>query len=305
MDFDVIIIGGGPAGLTAGLYAARGGLNTLLLERAMPGGQAASTEMIENYPGFPEGISGIELAMKFTEQAQRFGMVMKTEEVLEVNLDGKIKTIKTSGGEYKGKTVILATGAQARKIGVKGELEFAGRGVSYCATCDGAFFKDLHVVVLGGGDSAVEEALFLTKFASKVTLIHRRDALRATKVLQDRAFNNEKMNFIWNSAIEKIEGDTKVKEVVVKNLVNGEISNIDCDGVFVYIGMSPNTQYLVGKINFSADGYIETNNLLETEFEGVYAAGDVRKKTLRQVATAVADGAIAAMQAEKYISESF
>jgi len=301
MLYDVIIIGGGPAGLAAGMYAARANLKTLLLEKTMPGGQAATTEMIENYPGFPEGINGFDLAMKFNEQARRFGMEVATAEVSRLELPGNVKKVITTAKEYTAKTVIIASGAQSTKLGVPGEAAFTGRGVSYCATCDGAFFRDKKVAVVGGGDAAVEEAIFLTKFASEVYLIHRRDTLRATKIVQDRAKNNPKITFIWNSVVEEIKGNEKVDELVVKNIVTGETTLLAVDGIFIYVGMKPNTLFLPPEIKVSPEGYIITNDQMETTIPGVFAAGDLRQKLLRQVVTAVADGAIAAVAAEKYI----
>ncbi|GAW93732.1 thioredoxin-disulfide reductase [Calderihabitans maritimus] len=301
MKYDLIIIGGGPAGLTAGLYGARGGLKTLLLEKAMPGGQAALTDVIENFPGFPEGISGPELMFKFQAQAQKFGLEIKTAEVTGVDFSGA-KKVFAGGEQYEAKAVIVATGARARVLNVPGEEEFRGRGVSYCATCDGAFFRDKKVAVVGGGDSAIEEALFLTKFVSEVVVIHRRDQLRATKILQQRAFNNEKISFRWNSVVEEILGEQAVSGIRLKNIQDGTIQEEKVDGVFVFIGTVPNTDFLRGTVKLNEKGYIITDDFLTTSVPGVFAAGDVREKFLRQVSTAVGDGAVAAMAAERYIA---
>ncbi len=233
MFYDLIIIGGGPAGLAAALYAARANLTTLLVEKTMPGGQVATTEHIENYPGFPEGINGFDMAMKFNEQARRFGTKIITEEVTELNLQGAVKKVTTAKNQYTAKSLILATGAQSTKLQVPGEAAFTGRGVSYCATCDGAFFREKVVAVVGGGDAAVEEAICLTKFASQVYLIHRRDALKATKVIQERAKSNPKITFVWNTVVEEIKGNDKVDELINKNLVSGEVSSLAADGIFI------------------------------------------------------------------------
>lgn len=303
MMYDVIILGGGPAGLTAALYTARGGLKTLILEKSMPGGQAALTDTIENYPGFPEGISGPELMQKFMEQATKVGAEFKTEAATAVDLSGKVKTITTANGEFKGKSVIVATGAQARKLEVPGEDRFTGRGVSYCATCDGAFFRDKRVAVVGGGDSAVEEAIFLTKFASEVLLIHRRDQLRAATILQKRAEKNEKIKFVFDTVVEEIEGDQGVTGLKLTNVKTGEAYTEELQGVFIFVGTVPNTEFLKGEIELDTIGYIPTRSHLKTSVPGVFAAGDVREKFLRQVSTAVGDGADAAMAVEHYLAE--
>nr|WP_170285789.1 thioredoxin-disulfide reductase [Heliorestis convoluta] len=301
--YDVIIIGAGPAGLTAALYAARSGLKTAIFEGQTPGGQASTTEMLENYPGFEEPVSGPELMMRFLSQATGFGATLITEEVQRCELEGHLKVIETAfDNRFFARAVIIAAGAQSKKLGVKGEATFHGRGVSYCATCDGAFFRDRHVVVVGGGDSAVEEALYLTKFASQVTIVHRRDQLRATKVLQDRAKKNPKIKFLWNSVVEEITGDTAVEKVVAKNVTTGEASDLSCEGIFVYVGHAPSLDFLGGAVALSPDGYIATDSQLATNIAGVFACGDVRNTPLRQVATAVGDGAIAAMAVEKYLS---
>ncbi|MGF7184043.1 thioredoxin reductase (NADPH) [Desulfitispora alkaliphila] len=301
--YDVVILGGGPAGLTAALYTARAGMKTLVLEKTMPGGQAALTEWIENYPGFPQGISGPELMQKFMEQATKVGAEFKTEEVTSVDFSGTVKKLTTNNGEIEASTVIVATGAQARKLAVLGEEKFTGRGVSYCATCDGAFFKDKKVAVVGGGDSAVEEAIFLTKFASEVLLIHRRDELRATKILQERAFKNPKIKLIFDTVVEEIKGESAVTHAILHNKKTEEKREEKLDGVFVFVGTVPNTEFLEGAIELTSLGYITTHSYLKTSVPGVFAAGDVRETYLRQVSTAVGDGATAAMAAEHYLAE--
>jgi len=300
--YEVAIVGGGPAGLTAALYTARNGRKTVIIERSMPGGQAAMTDLIENFPGFPEGVSGPELMMKFYEQASQFGAEMITEDVVSADLRNEVKVIKTTSRTIEAKTVIIASGAQAKALGVEGEEKFLGRGVSYCATCDGAFFKDKKVAVVGGGDSAIEEAVFLTKFAAEVNVIHRRDELKAAKILQERALDNSKIKFIYNTVVEEIKGDKGVEKMLLKNLKSGESKEAVMDGVFVFIGTVPNTNWLEG-VDLNAGGYIQTDDFLKTNLSGVFAAGDVREKFLRQVSTAVGDGATAAMSAERYLGE--
>lgn len=299
--YDIIIIGGGPAGLTAALYAARSNLKVLVIEKMMPGGQAAITESIENYPGFPQGIAGFELGMKLHEQAGRFGAEMIVEDVVELQLAGQPKLVRTTQNTYEAKAVILATGAKSRALGCSGEEQFRGRGVSYCATCDGAFFTGKKVVVVGGGNSAVEEAVYLTRFADKVTIIHRRDSLRADKVVQDKAFNEPKIDFLWNKVVVEVIGQQQVTGVVVQDTVTGEKSTVATDGVFVFVGMEPQTALVAGQVELTEDGYIRADESTATSLPGVFAAGDVRKKPLRQVVTAVADGAVAAVAAEKYV----
>ncbi|MDN5346987.1 MAG: thioredoxin reductase [Clostridia bacterium] len=303
MLYDVIIVGGGPAGLTAALYTARGGLKTLVLEMGLPGGQAALTDKIENYPGFPEGIGGPELMQNFADQARRFGAEIKMERVERVALKEQVKVITTSQGDYRCRAVILAPGARPKPLGVPGEEAFRGRGVSYCATCDGAFFRDKKIAVVGGGDSAVEEALFLTRFGREVAIIHRRDQLRAIKVLQDRARDNPKISFRWNTVVTEICGEQKVEKLKLKDVKTGETREENFDGVFIFIGLEPNTDFLSGEVTLDPAGYIVTNPSLGTSAAGVFAAGDARVKELRQVSTAVGDGALAAMGVERYLAE--
>jgi len=270
----------------------------------MPGGQAVLTEIIENYPGFPEGISGPELMQKMEEQAVRFGLKIKYGEVEEIKIEeDKVKIIKINNKEYKTMAIILASGVEASKLGVPGEEELRGRGVSYCATCDAPFFKDQKIVVVGGGDTAIEEALYLTKFVQEVTIVHRRDRLRATKILQERVFSNKKINFAWDSLAIKILGKEKVEGVLIQNKKTGEEKEIFCKGVFVFVGNIPNSKFLNEMIKLDQKGYILTDDNMMTSQEGIYACGDIRKKLLRQVVTACGEGAIAAFAAQKYIEE--
>lgn len=299
--YDVIIAGAGPAGMTAAVYASRANLSTLMIERGMPGGQMTDTADIENYPGF-DHILGPDLSTKMFEHAKKFGAEYAYGEIEEV-IDGEqYKTVKAGSKEYKGRAVIFATGAEYRKLGVPGEEELRGKGVSYCAVCDGAFFKDKELVVIGGGDSAVEEGVYLTRFASKVTIIHRRDKLRAQKIIQERAFANEKIDFIWNHTVKRMnEIDGKVGSVTLVSTETGEEKEFKTDGVFVYIGMDPLVKP-VEKLGITNEtGYIETNENMETKVPGIFAAGDVRDKLLRQIATATGDGSIAAQSAQMYI----
>ena len=307
--YDVIVLGAGPAGLAAGLYAGRSRLSTLIIEKGKDGGQIAITDEIENYPGQTvEGESGPSLIARMTRQAEKFGCERVSATITEAVLEGDVKKIVTTDGEYQSKTVIIATGAHARPIGCKGEKEFMGKGVSYCATCDANFFEDFEVYVVGGGDSAVEEAMYLTKFARKVTIIHRRDELRAAKSIQEKAFKNDKLFFMWDTVVEEVGGDGIVSEMTVKNVKTGEITKIEADeddgmfGVFGFIGTIPNSELYEGQVDMER-GYIITDADMKTNIPGVFAAGDIRVKSLRQVVTAAADGAIAATQAEKYIGE--
>ncbi len=300
-SYDVVIIGGGPAGLTAGLYTSRARFRTLLIEGALLGGQMTTTEMIENYPGFPQGITGDELSRLMDEQARKFGMEVVTGELVKLDFEGDMKVVQTHESTYRCRALIICTGTEYRKLGVPGEREFTGRGVSYCATCDGAFFKDSHIVVVGGGDSALTEALFLTKFAKELTIIHRRDALRGTKIYQERIFANPKIKILWNSIVHEIKGDSIVRSIVVKNVKSGETREFETDGVFLFVGLEPRTQFLKGLVQLDEDGYILTNEDCETSVKGIFAAGDCRKKRLRQITTAVGDGAIAAFGVQNFL----
>ena len=299
--YDVIIIGGGPAGLTAGLYTSRSRLNTLLIEIGLLGGQMTTTEVIENYPGFPQGITGDELSRLMEEQTKRFGLEVVSQEAVEVKTDRETKVVKTDDTIYHCKALIICTGTEWQKLGVPGEKEFTGKGVSYCATCDAAFFQDCQIIVVGGGDSALTEALYLTKFAKKITIIHRRDALRGTKIYQERVVANPKIKLLWNSVVQEIKGDSVVQSVLVKNLKTGEMGELETEGVFLFVGLSPRTQFLKGLMKLDGAGYIITDENCETSVTGIFAAGDCRKKLLRQVATAVGDGATAAFAAEKFL----
>ena len=310
--YDVIVLGAGPAGLAAGLYAGRSRLSTLVIEKGKDGGQIAITDDIENYPGqIVEGESGPSLIARMTQQCEKFGVERASDVINEVHLDGDIKVLKSAKAEYQSKTVIIATGAFARPIGCKGEGQFRGKGVSYCATCDANFFEDFEVYVVGGGDSAVEEAMYLTKFARKVTIIHRRDELRAAKSIQEKAFKNPKLFFMWDSVVEELEGDDILQAMYVKNVKTGEVTKVEADpedgmfGLFGFIGTVPNTKIFEGVIDMDERGYIKTDADMHTNIPGVYAAGDVRVKSLRQVVTAVADGAIAAVQVERSMSDYF
>ncbi|MBZ5202495.1 thioredoxin-disulfide reductase [Planomicrobium chinense] len=301
--YDVIIIGAGPAGMTAAVYTSRANLKTLMLERGIPGGQMANTEEIENYPGF-DHILGPDLSNKMFEHAKKFGAEYAYGDVKEI-IDGEeYKTIIVGSKEYKARAVIITTGAEYKKMGVPGESELGGRGVSYCAVCDGAFFKQKNLVVVGGGDSAVEEGVYLTRFADKVTIVHRRDELRAQKILQDRAFANDKIDFIWSHTVKEINDENgKVGSVTLVSTKDGAEQEFDADGVFIYIGMLPLTKPFANLGILNDEGYIVTNEKMETSVPGIYAAGDVREKMLRQVVTATGDGSIAAQAVQHYIEE--
>lgn len=301
LSFDTVILGGGPAGFSAGLYAARGELSTAIVDVNMLGGQPSNYLELENYPGFV-CIGGYELMEKFEEHADKFGInKFPMQEILSVDLISNPKVIKTKEYEFNAKTVIIATGAKPMKLGVKGEKEFVGRGVSYCAVCDGAFYKDKVVAVVGGGNAAVEEAIYLTRFASKVYLIHRRDELRADKIVQCRAFENPKLEFVFDSVVKEIVGEDCVKSLVLENVKSKESTNLFVDGVFPYIGISPNVDNFSGQITQDSKGFILTDDTMETSIDGVFAVGDVRVTPLRQVITAAADGAISAVYASRYI----
>ena len=303
MHYDIIIIGSGPAGLAAGLYAARGQMRTLILEKGGFGGQIATSWEVENYPGAPADTTGPSLTERMREQCVDFGVEFQTEEFKYFEKTGQTFEVTTSSTVYQTKAIIVATGAQTKLLGCPGELEFRGLGVSYCATCDANFFRNLEIAVVGGGDTAIEEAIYLTKFASKVTVIHRRDKLRAAKVLQERAMENEKIRFVWDSVVEEIKGDGLVQSIVVKNVKDGALTEIPVQGVFVYVGQIPHTQYFVGTLEKDARDYLITDEDMCTNIPGVFAAGDVRRKSLRQVVTAAGDGAIAAVSAIKYIED--
>ncbi len=301
--YDVIIAGAGPAGMTAAVYTSRANLSTLMLERGIPGGQMANTEEIENYPGF-ETILGPDLSTKMFDHAKKFGAEYAYGDIKEV-IDGKeYKTVTAGSKQYKTRALIIATGAEYKKMGVPGEQEMTGRGVSYCAVCDGAFFKQKNLFVIGGGDSAVEEGVYLTRFADKVTIVHRRDELRAQKILQQRAFNNEKIDFIWKHTLKSInEKDGKVGSLTLVSTETGEEQELKTDGVFIYIGMNPLSKPFENLGITNENGYIVTNEKMETAVPGIFAAGDIRDKTLRQVVTATGDGSIAASSVQHYIEE--
>ncbi|HBC4261246.1 TPA: thioredoxin-disulfide reductase [Enterococcus faecalis] len=301
--YDVIIIGAGPAGMTAALYASRSNLSVLMIERGAPGGQMNNTAEVENYPGF-DSIMGPELAYKMYENVEKFGTENAYGIVMDIEDHGSYKEVICDDKSYEAKAVIIATGCEHRKLGVKGEEEFAGRGVSYCAVCDGAFFKNKRLVVVGGGDSAVEEAIYLTQFASEVVIVHRRDELRAQKIIQDRAFANEKISFVWDTVVEEIVGNEMVVTgVKARNVKTDEVSEIEANGVFIYVGLDPLTEPFKKAGITNEAGWIETDQEMRTKIPGVYAIGDVREKTLRQITTAVGEGGIAGQQVFNYIEE--
>ena len=301
-DYDLVIIGGGPAGLTASIYAARARLNILILEKSAPGGQILVTDWLENYPGFPEGLSGADLVTKMTDQAKRFGVEIETNQVLSMDVAEPVKKLVLDDRTVTCQAVIIATGASPRKLGVAGEEEFYGKGISTCATCDAPFFRNSVVAAIGGGDTAVQESIFLTRFASKVYLIHRRDQLRATRILQERALENDKIEVVWDSVLSSVNGsDAGVESITVKNVKTGEETDLAVEGCFVWVGITPNTSFISDAIQVDKGGFIVVNAKMETSVPGVYAAGDVRNTPLRQVATAVGDSAIAAFEAANYI----
>ncbi|MEE3349545.1 MAG: thioredoxin-disulfide reductase [Candidatus Gastranaerophilaceae bacterium] len=298
-NFDTVILGGGPAGLSAGIYASRGAVSTAIVDINMFGGQPSNYLELENYPSYST-VGGYDLMEKFEEHADKFNVQkFPMQEISNVDLQNK--TIITADSEFRAKTIIIATGAQPMKLGVPGEKEFVGRGVSYCAVCDGAFYRDKVVAVVGGGNAAVEEAMYLTKFASKVYLIHRRNELRADKIVQERAFKNEKLEFVWDTVVEEIKGEDLVHAAVIKNVKSGKVSELSINGIFPYIGMTPNVELFNGQLEQDARGFIVTDETMKTSLEGVYAVGDVRTTPLRQVITAAADGAVAAVYAVKYL----
>lgn len=302
--YDMLILGGGPAGYTAALYAARAGFDTLLIERMSAGGQMALTGEIENYPGFDEGVDGFTLGMKMQNAAEKFGAKTEYDEVTEVDFSGKIKKVRTVGGEFFGKTVVISTGANPRELGVNGESELVGRGVHYCAHCDGRFYKDKTVAVIGGGNSAVSDALYLSRLAKKVYLIHRRDSLRAEKIFEEALKNADNIEILWNSKVEDFITDGRVTGLKLRSTQSEKVSEIECDGVFVSIGRKPATEFLQGIVALDKNGYIIADESTKTEIDGVYAVGDVRTKPLRQIVTAAADGAVAVHFAEEYLNDN-
>ena len=302
--FDTIIIGGGPAGYTAALYAARAGLSTLIIEKMSVGGQMALTGDIENYPGFDEGVDGFTLGFKMQQGAEKYGAVTEYAEVLSVDFGQTVKVIKTSNGEFFGKTVIIASGAEPRTLGLNREAEFIGRGIHYCAHCDGRFYKDKTVIVVGGGNSAASDALYLSRLVKKVYLVHRRDTLRAAKIHHEPLKNAENIEFLWNSTVSEIIADQRVSGVKIKNVQTESITELDCDAVFVSIGRKPTTKFLNGAVVLDENGYIIADESTKTNVDGVYAAGDVRTKALRQIVTAVSDGATAVHFAEEYLNRA-
>ena len=302
--FDVIIIGAGPSGYTAGIYCSRAGYDTLILSGLLPGGQLVNTTEVENYPGFENGIMGPDLMIDMRKQSQRMGTTIIDDVVVDVDFRRKPFKVLTASEEFEGRAVIIATGANPRKLGVEGEETFSGKGVSYCATCDGPFFRNQEIIVVGGGDSAIEEATFLTKFASNVHLIHRRGELRASKIMQERAFNNEKIKFHFDSAVTFIKGDQKIQQVVLKNLKTNEETTHDAGGLFVAIGHDPNTQLFKSQIDLDDQGYIVLKNKTHTNMEGIFAAGDVHDRTYRQAITAASFGCMAAIDVDEYLTET-
>jgi len=300
---DVIIIGSGPAGLTAAIYAARASLKPLVISGLERGGQVTLTDDIENFPGFPDGLSGFDMYQLLEKQATKFGAEMLYDIVTEVDLTGEVKKVKTADEEFESKAVIIATGSTPKRLGVPGEEEFIGKGVSYCATCDGFFFKDKHVAVIGGGNSALDEGLYLTHHAAKVTIIHRRDRLRADAILQERALNHEKVDFIWDTVVEEVLGDEAVNALKLKNVKTGEVTDYPIDGVFVFIGHKPNVDLFVGQVELDEGHYIKTDGRTHTNLPGVFACGDVQDPIYRQAITAAGSGCQAGMEAEKYVAE--
>jgi thioredoxin reductase (NADPH) len=302
--YDLVIIGGGPAGLAAAIYALRSRLRTLLVEKMILGGLASTTFQIENYPGFPENISGSDLVQRMTEQVKKLGLEVMWGNASQIISQHKLFEVTVEGKKITARSLIIATGTEAEKLGVAGEEEFRGRGVSYCATCDGPFYQNKNVIVVGGGNSAVEEAIYLTRFASKVSIVHRRDQLRADKILAEQAKTHPKIYFFWHSTVDEILGEKSVKEIVLKDLSSNKKLRIMADGVFIYVGSKPNTEAFKGMINLNEKGFVITDENMKTSAPGIFAAGDVRVKTLRQIVTAAADGAIAAEAARIYLENS-
>ena len=301
--FDVVIIGAGPSGYTAGIYCSRAGYDTLILSGILPGGQLVNTTEVENYPGFENGVMGPDLMIEMRKQTQRMGTTIVDDEVVNVDFRNTPFKILSGSEEYEGKAVIIATGANPRKLGLEGEQTFAGKGVSYCATCDGPFFKNQELIVVGGGDSAIEEATFLTKFATKIHLVHRRGELRATKIMQERAFNNEKIKYHWDSEVIDIKGDQKMQEGIIRNIKTKEETKLPVGGLFVAIGHEPNTGLFKNQIDLDDEGYIILKNKTHTNIEGIFAAGDVHDRTYRQAVTAAGFGCMAAIDVDKYLTE--
>ena len=301
-EYEVIIIGGGPAGLTAGLYTSRDRLSSLLIEQRLVGGQIANAQRVENYPGFPEGIGGFELGQLMHQQATRYGLKTITAEATGIELQQKKRVVKTTKGNFTARAVIIASGSERNKLGIPGEEEFIGKGVSYCATCDAAFFKEQPVAIVGGGDTAITEALHLAKFASRVTVIHRRHQLRARRILQEKALAEPKIEFLWDTVVEAIEGEDLVKRLKLRQVITGEKHTLEIAGIFISVGLKPNTDYLKGTLPLDASGLISTNDQMETKIAGIFAAGDIRHHSARQVITAAGDGATAAIYAEQYIA---
>ena len=302
--YDVIIIGSGPAGFTAGIYTSRAKLKTLIISGSLPGGQLMTTSEVENYPGFPNGIFGPELMMNMRQQAERFATTIIDDEVLKVDFKKRPFLISTHSETYEGRAILLCTGASPRKLGIDGEQEFGGRGVSYCATCDGPFFKGEEIAVIGGGDTAIEEATFLTKFGKAVKIIHRRDFLRASKILQEKAFENSKIQFVWNNVVTRIAGNKKIESIDLKNLTTGKTQNLSVGGLFVAIGHEPNTSIFKDQLELDDKGYVVLKENTRTSVEGVFAAGDVHYYRYRQAVTAAGFGCMAALDVEKWLSEN-
>ena len=299
-SYDVVIIGGGGAGLTAAIYTSRAKLKTLLFEKLTPGGQIALTDMVENYPGFPDGVTGTEISMRMEEQAKKYGTEIQYDEIKTIRKNQEF-AVETSKGNFSAKSIIVTSGASFRMLGVPGEKELTGRGVSYCATCDGAFFKNKEIIVIGGGDSAMQEGLFLTRFVNRLSVIHRRDKLRASPILQDRAKTNQKFRFVWDTVVTRIDGDKKVENVRLKNLKTNQEKDFKTDGVFIFIGHDPATKFLQGFIDLDEHGYVKTNQKLETSVPGVFAAGEVRSGAIKQLVSACGEGCEAALAAQAYL----
>jgi thioredoxin reductase (NADPH) len=302
-EYEVVIIGGGPAGLTAGIYTSRARLDSLLIERGLVGGQILNAEKVDNYPGFPEGISGLELGELMHQQATKYGLKTIIAEATGIERQPKQIVVKTTEGNFTARAVIIASGSERRKLGIPGEEKFTGKGVSYCATCDAAFFRDLPVAVVGGGNAAITEALHLTKFASKVIVIHRRRQLRASRILQEKAFSEPKIEFLWDTVAEAIEGENSVTRIRLRQVKTGKKSSLEIAGVFISVGLKPNTDYLKGVLPLDDSGYVITNDTMETEIPGIFAAGDIRRNSVRQAITAAGDGATAAFYAQKFITQ--